>query len=130
MSYPNGSLMGQTTPSYSPAEFPTTRPPELEPDLPGSPAYRPEVQPKPPKTPGTPKTPDAPNTVPGRPDAPSTLPDRPEEPHTNPEIDPDIPEHPGPPLSDPESPRGQSWTTMALLTILIKKAANIDWRLK
>jgi len=30
----------------------------------------------------------------------------PETPHVKPDFDPDIPEHPGPPLSDPESPHG------------------------
>ena len=34
-----------------------------------------------------------------------SAPDVPEAPQINPEIDPDLPEHPGPPLVDPESPR-------------------------
>jgi hypothetical protein len=70
--------MLQTMPPYTPGEFPTGTPPELTPDLPGSPAYRPEVTPDKPKTP----------------------------PSVHPDIDPDLPEKPGPPLSDPESPRG------------------------
>jgi hypothetical protein len=90
------TFMSITTP-YTPGEIPTTTPPELTPDLPGSPAYRPETTPREPKTPRTPKAPDAPSTAPDRPKTPPTI---------HPDIDPDLPEKPGPPLSDPESPHG------------------------
>ena len=69
--------MAKSKPSYTPGEIPAGRPPE------------------------------SPNTIPKTPDAPSTAPDRPETPPAiHPDLDPDLPEKPGPPLSDPESPRG------------------------
>ena len=46
----------------------------------------------------------------GQPDAdpgPLTapIPDKPAAPAVKPDFDPDLPEHPGPPLTDPETPR-------------------------
>jgi len=40
------------------------------------------------------------------PGTPYEPPVRPESPSVNPKVDPDMPEKPGPPLSDPESPHG------------------------
>ncbi|HEY4206247.1 MAG TPA: methyltransferase domain-containing protein, partial [Puia sp.] len=72
------------------------------------------------KPPDTPKPPGAPDLPPGpskqppgpfkQPPAPSkpfpVPPGHPESPAVKPEIDPDIPEKPGPPLSDPDAPHG------------------------
>ena len=60
--------------------------------------------PKVPLKPTVPSTPKAPPT-PDQPDIPF-LPKHPEEPGINPDIDPDLPEKPGPPLSDPDAPHG------------------------
>lgn len=38
---------------------------------------------------------------------PGTPPDLPETPFVNPDRDPDLPVHPGPPLTDPDTPRGE-----------------------
>jgi hypothetical protein len=62
--------------------------------------------------PGTPLKPGkivTPSRGPGHapaPEKPGNSPDLPETPMVNPDHDPDLPDHPGPPLSDPESPHG------------------------
>ncbi|HEX3935248.1 MAG TPA: hypothetical protein VHW43_11255 [Puia sp.] len=54
------------------------------------------------------RKPTPPERAPTRaPESPTPPPDDlPETPKVNPDFDPDIPEHPGPPISDPESPHG------------------------
>jgi len=48
----------------------------------------------------------APAAIPGKPDKWQPLsPGRPESPAISPETDPDLPQSPGPPLNEPDSPR-------------------------
>jgi len=59
------------------------------------------------KGPETPdERPSQPLPPPSSPPSP-TPPDRPESPQINPDRDPDLPDKPGPPLSDPENPHGR-----------------------
>lgn len=73
---------------------------------PVTPAKRPVRAPAPEK-PGMPVTPSKkPDHAPER-EKPGTPPDLPETPFVNPDRDPDLPVHPGPPLTDPDTPRGE-----------------------
>jgi hypothetical protein len=74
--------MGKSTHSGAPAQTPG----------PGTSPRRPPSAPETPKVLPLPQKPIVPN--------------HPETPAVNPDIDPDLPEKPGPPLSDPEAPRG------------------------
>jgi hypothetical protein len=58
--------------------------------------------------PGNPERPGRKPETPAVPPSPKApiVPHHPETPAVNPDIDPDIPEKPGPPLSDPEAPHG------------------------
>jgi hypothetical protein len=112
-------IMGNATHSGTPAEIPVPDVnPELMPDQSGGPGYQPEIEPDrvpspaSPQSPGTePEHPIRPGR-PNRPDDPTkpdhpTKPHSPEAPHIRPDIDPDMPEKPGPPLNDPENPHGK-----------------------
>jgi len=69
-------------------------PPATNPDRPPNAPEAPVPSPSP-KKPITPPSPEKP-----------VLPNHPEEPAIDPAIDPDIPQKPGPPLSDPDAPHG------------------------
>jgi hypothetical protein len=83
--------MGKAIHSGTLAEIPVPNDnSELTRDQSGGPRYQPEIEPDPASL-------QSPGTEPGHPDAP----------HIRPDIDPDIPEKPGPPLYDPENPHGK-----------------------
>jgi hypothetical protein len=105
--------MGKATHSATPAEIPVPDiNPELTPYQSGGLGYHPEIEPDQAPSPASPQAPgtepDHP-IQPGRPIRPGhpTQPDHPDSPHIRPDIDPDIPEKPGPPLNDPENPHGK-----------------------
>lgn len=103
--------MGKAIHTATTSEIPVPdKTPEMIPELPAKPDYEPEIKPDGIPSPAAPQSPGEPDSPGREPEVPQILPEKDTIRHPaqsiSPDNDPDLPEKPGPPLADPESPRG------------------------
>ena len=110
--------MGKATHTITTADIPVPgKTPEVTPEIPVKPSHQPEIEPDVVPSPAAPQSPGEPNSPGQEPGSPGREPEIPQippkkdnnrhqAPSINPDFDPDLPEKPGPPLVDPESPKG------------------------